>query len=79
MVPEAITQMLTTGQSDILWFNANKDKLLKKYKGNFIAFKHKEVLDADTDLDTLLKKLNRKGIDTHNIFIEFLSKVKHIL
>ena len=71
--------MLTAGKEDVTWFNTNKAQLLKKYEDCFIAFHNKKIIDADKDLDKLLKKLSKRGINTHNTFIEFLSKVKHIL
>lgn len=74
-----VTQMLVSGQSDMAWFESHLDSLKSEYNNKFIAFHNKEVIDADTKLDDLIKRLNEKGVDTSNVFVRFVSKVKAIL
>ena len=76
---ETIVQMLISGQDDIIWFESNLSYLKSKYDNRFIAFHNKEVIESDTNLDNLLRKLHDKNVDTSNIFIKFISKIKSIL
>lgn len=74
-----IVAMLKSGQDDLLWFDSNFNKLLEKYNEKFIAFRHHEVIDANSDLNKLMSSLESKSIDTSNIIIKFVSKIKSIL
>ena len=71
--------MLVSGRNDLMWFESNADKLISKYNNKFIAFRNKGVIDSDSKLDNLLYKLRKKNIDTSDVFIEFVSKIKTIL
>ena len=79
MTEAQIIQMLTIGREDLAWFEANIETLKSKYNNKFIAFCGKEILSYDSDIESLLYKLRQKGIDTSNIFIKFVSRVKSIL
>lgn len=79
MESQSIVQMLVSGQSDLEWFNSNLNSLISKFNNQFIAFKNKIVVDSDSDLNRLMLKLKEKNIDTSNIFIKFVSRVKFIL
>jgi Family of unknown function (DUF5678) len=72
-------QMLLGGRNDLEWFSSSKEELLAQYDSKFIAFCDKKVLDSDADLEKLLLRLKRKGIDTSRVLIEFVSRVKSIL
>ncbi|MBW2976640.1 hypothetical protein KY347_04300 [Candidatus Woesearchaeota archaeon] len=74
-----IVQMLISGQNDLSWYDSNLDSLRNKYNNKFIAFKNKKVLDSDPKLNNLMVKLKEKNVDTSNIFIKFISKVKALL
>ncbi len=76
---EDIAVMLKSGQNDLLWFDSNFNKLLEKYNEKFIAFRNREVIDANSDLNRLISNLEIKHIDTSNIIIKFVSKIKFIL
>lgn len=76
---ETILQMLETGRDDLEWFNTNLVMLISKYNNKFIAFSNQNVLESDSNLDKLMLKLKKKGIDTSTVFIEFVSKIKYIL
>jgi hypothetical protein len=79
MSETTILQMLETGQNDLSWFNSNLVSLLSKYNNMFIAFHNKQVIDADSNFETLMKKLESKGQNTSNLFIKFVSKIKTIM
>ena len=79
MESQTIVQMLISGQSDLEWFNSNLSMLISQFNDRFIAFKDREVVDSDSDLNTLMLRLKEKNTDPSNIFIRFVSKVKSIL
>ncbi len=76
---EDIIKMLKTGQDDLKWFNANFSNLLEKYNEKFIAFYNKEIIDSDTDLNRLMSKLESRNINTSNVIVRYISKIKSIL
>ena len=79
MAEATVIQMLVSGQNDLAWFESNINSLKSKYNNKFIAFHNKEVIEANANLDNLMDNLEKKGIDTSNLFIKFVSKVKAIL
>ena len=79
MIETQITQMLILGQNDLDWYGSHLDSLRTKYNNKFIAFKNHEVLDSDVKLNNLMIKLKEKNVDTSDIFIKFMSKVKALL
>lgn len=79
MTEASVVQMLVSGQNDLAWFESNLSRLKSQYNKKFIAFHNKEVIDADTNLDNLMKKLKTKEVDLSSIFIKFVSKIKAIL
>ena len=79
MTEAIVLQMLVSGQNDLAWFESNLDSLRSKYNNEFIAFHNKEVIDADANLDSLMDRLKEKDVDTSNIFVKFVSKIKAIL
>ena len=79
MADMQLVQMLKSGQEDLEWFDSNLNALLKDFDNMFIAFRNKKVIESDQDLNRLMEKLKEMGIDTSNVFIKFVSKVKYIL
>ncbi len=79
MEDNSITQMLVSGQNDLMWFESNLSSLISKYNNQFIAFHDKIVIASDSSINSLMAKLNKKEIDTSNVLIRFVSKVKLIL
>jgi len=79
MQDSQVVQMLQRGQDDLRWFDANISRLIAEFNNKFIAFGNKEVVESDSDLDSLMSKLKKKNIDISNIFIKFVSKIKYIL
>jgi len=79
MVDDDAVSMLLSAQSDMKWFGANFTKFKKEFNNKFIAFRNKQVIDSDSNLDSLMIKLRKSNINTADVFIEFLSNVKAIL
>ena len=79
MSETAISRMILNGQRDLKWFDSNFNKLLSKYNNQFIAFHDEKVIEADADLDSLMKRLKKRGVDTSSILVEFVSRIKSIL
>ena len=79
MAEASVLQMLESGQNDLAWFESNLDSLKSRYNNKFVAFHNEEIIDVDTNMDNLMKKLKNKSIDTSNVFVKFVSKIKAIL
>lgn len=79
MADSQLIQMLKSGQNDLEWFDVNFNKLISQFNNQFIAFRNGEIIDSDNDLNKLMAKLKNKNVDTSNIFIKFVSRIKHIL
>ena len=79
MTDTQLIQMLKSGQEDLEWFDANLNLLITKFNEKFIAFRNKQVIESDQDLNRLMEKLKESDVDTSNIFVKFVSKVKFIL
>ncbi len=77
MADAQLVQMLKSGQEDLEWFDSNLNALIKDFNNMFIAFRGKRIIESDQDLDRLMEKL--KDVDTSNVFVKFVSKVKYIL
>jgi len=58
---------------DVDWISKKQAMLRKKFAGKYIAVAGYRVIDSDSDLETLLKKLKEKGEDPGQIAIEFIS------
>lgn len=79
MADSTVVQMLVAGRDDMNWFDSNLNSFLLKYNTKFIAFSNKTIIESDANLDSLMNKLDSKGIDTSTVFIKFISNVKSIL
>ncbi len=79
MTDVSAVQMLVSARRDLQWYEANREKLISKYNNKFIAFHDNAVIETDTNLESLMNRLKKRGIDTSTVFIEFISKVKSIL
>ncbi len=79
MTQATVLQMLVSGQNDLAWFEASLESLRARYNNQFIAFHNKQVIDSDINLDNLIQRLKTKEVDTSNLFVKFVSKIKAIL
>lgn len=50
------TTAITNFSEDFKWFIQNREKLLEKYKDQWIAISDKKVIDKDKNLTNLIKK-----------------------
>jgi hypothetical protein len=53
------------------WFNSQYDNLKKEFDRQYVAIQDKKILDMDTDLERLLKRLDIKNYDK-SIVIEYI-------
>ena len=79
MNDEDVVQLLLQGQNNLMWFNSNWNELVRDFNNKFIAIENKEVIESDTNLDSLLNKLRSKGVDSSETMIKFVSKIASIL
>ncbi|MEK6963426.1 MAG: DUF5678 domain-containing protein [Nanoarchaeota archaeon] len=76
---DLVMNLLRTGWQDSLWMEKNIVFLKQKYDNEFIAVHTEDVLAHDADLDKLLQKVAKKGINPSEVLVEFVSKVPKIL
>jgi predicted transport protein len=80
MVAEmVISQMLVLGQKDLDWFETNLSSFRKKYNNKYIAFRNKNIIDVDSNLDKLMIKVEGKEEDTSSVIVKFVTNVRAIL
>ena len=79
MTNAEIVQMLVGARNDQEWFSLNFNRFKEEYNNRFIAIHNKSVLDDDPRIDGLMEKLKKNNIDTSNVLVKFVTKVKLIL
>jgi len=52
----------------------NYDKLVELYDGKFIAVLEDKVVAEDKEIEKLLEKLRKKGINPTETFIEYITR-----
>jgi hypothetical protein len=55
------------------WIHKHHDNLKEKYDKKFVAIKDKKILDKDTSLDRLIKRLDIRNYD-ESIAVEYIYK-----
>ena len=55
------------------WFRENFQRLLKKYREQFVAVFREKVIDHDEDLESLVKRVKERTKGAKGIYIEFVS------
>lgn len=63
-------QLLSGSIADLQWFKQNSKEITEKFEGNFIAIKDKDIVDFAPDVNILLGKLKRKGVDESLVLIK---------
>ena len=53
------------------WIHKQYDNLKEKYDNQYVAIKDRKILDKDTNLDRLVKRLNIRNYD-ESIAIEYI-------
>jgi hypothetical protein len=56
---------------DFKWIHKQHDDLKGKYDNKYVAVKSRKILDKDTNLDRLIKRLNIRNYD-ESIAIEYI-------
>lgn len=74
MGKEEILQQLDEFSEDMDWISETQKKLRKKFADKYIAVMNSQVIESDSDLDTLLQKLKEAGRNPSSIPIEFISR-----
>lgn len=65
--------LLKNFEKDSKWFHENIDKLREqKFTGKFVAIMNEKPIAADKKIDIVIETLEKKGINTACIFIEFV-------
>ncbi len=57
------------------WFERNREKLVEKYDGKFIAIYERSVVDFDEDVGRLMKRVEKK-YSPDRVSVEYVSKEK---
>jgi hypothetical protein len=57
--------------SNFEWIHNQYNNLKEKYNNQYVAIKNRKILDKDTNLDKLVKRLNIRNYDD-TIAIEFI-------
>lgn len=74
MKKEEILQGLEEFSEDMDWISETQKKLRKKFANKYIAVMNGQLIESDSDLDTLLQKLRETGRNPSRIPIEFISR-----
>ncbi len=72
-------QVLQQLEIDNSWFRKNYTDLQIRYKNEFIAVKDRSIIEHANNLEELLSKLSKRGIDASNTLIEFILEKGKIL
>jgi hypothetical protein len=71
---EIILQSLRNFRADSIWFDQHYDELQRKYKDEWVAVFHKQVIDHGKNLKILLQRLRKSHPkDTGDIVVKFVT------
>ena len=71
---EPAVDTLSDFEANAKWLRKNYDKLKKKFNNEWVAVLDETVLDHDTDLERLVKRLKSKHNKVYNqIAVEFVT------
>ncbi len=79
MTGQTEVQMLIAGQESLEWFNTHIVAIRRQYNNKFVALEDKQIIDFDSNLDTLMERLLMKKIDLSSVMVEFISEIKKVL
>ena len=74
-----IEQILLRSREDLFWYGDHLNELLKDYENRFVAIYEKKIIDTDSNIDKLIIKLKKKGLDPRDLLVRFVSKIKFVL
>ena len=56
------------------WFIENFKRILEEYREKFVAVWNQRIIDADTDLEKLSKKVKEKTKSAKGVYVEYVSE-----
>ena len=56
------------------WFIENFKHILEEYREKFVAVWNQRMIDADTDLEKLSKKVKEKTKSAKGVYVEYVSE-----
>ncbi|MEA2032179.1 MAG: DUF5678 domain-containing protein [Euryarchaeota archaeon] len=56
------------------WFIKNFKRILEEYREKFVAVWNQRIIDADTDLEKLSKKVKEKTRGAKGVYVEYVSE-----
>ncbi|GEM_PF-1020348 len=75
-----ILEKMRNFEADDIWFNQHYEELKKKYKEEWVAVYHKQVVDHGKNLKPLLQRLRKSHPDhAGEIVIEFVTREEVML
>jgi len=77
-MPEHVIDLLNEVDADLVWFKDNMDSLKVSYDGMFVAISDRKVVDANRDVEKLLKALKSRNLNPGNMLIQFVSSLPTI-
>ena len=67
-----IKQSLDNFEEDGEWFYEHISDLQEKHEGKLVAIKDKKIIGVKERIETLLKDIEKKGIDFSSVYINFV-------
>ena len=66
--------LISKAEANHKWIDERHDQLTKKYNNRWIAVLDGDVIDSDTDLEKITKRLRKKlGLKYSTVVIEYIS------
>lgn len=72
-------ELLNSNEKDLKWFNSNYNELVKIFSEQFVAIKNEKVIKHNPNFRNIINELERSNINTREVLIQFVSKIKVIL
>jgi hypothetical protein len=67
-------EIISEAQDNSKWIDANYEALVHDYDGNWVAVLEHRVIDADKNLDEIMKRLRRNLGDKYSgVVVEYIS------
>ncbi|NOZ81139.1 MAG: hypothetical protein GXP63_05695 [DPANN group archaeon] len=74
-----LLSILKLRNEDLEWYNQELSNLKNEYHDEFIAINEKKIIDTDSRMEGIIRKLKQKKIDPASVIIKFISKIDAIL
>lgn len=60
-------------QRDFLYLSRHRNELAKRHRNQYVAVSNRQVVAHGRELDAVLKKLQKQGIDPKLVIVEYLT------